>query len=239
MADKIDAQKKTCFPETLMKKSEWGMLTPLECDELFELSECRKYKPGETVFYQDDECRGLYLIEEGLISVRKLNSDGDGVVLRLSQGGDTLGYRPLLAQQTHHASAVVLKESVICFFAAKQALSVILKNPQFGLAFLRREALELGVAEERFLQTAKESVRTRLIHLILVLHKHFGEHANEGSTVLNLPISRDEMASMIGVRVESLCRSISLLTKERHIECSGRNIRINNIGAMIDEISCL
>lgn len=237
MLDDGNCDNNACFPKKIIKETEWGALTSSEREDLFKLSVCRKYQVGEMIFHQADECRGLYLIREGLVSVRKQCLDGSEVIIRLARGGDTLGYRPFLADQPHLASAQVMQNSLICFFAASQIKKILLENPHFGFEFLQREARELGDAEERFQQTVSQSVRIRLIHLLLVLNQYYGMPIQKGSLDLELPISRQDMASMIGIRVESLSRTIKHLTDDGLLNFSGRHVRIHNLELMAEEIS--
>lgn len=73
---------------------------------------------GETIFLQDDPCRGLYIVGNGLIAVRKVNDEGKSAIVRLAYPGDTPGYRPLLASENHRASAEVIVKARVCFLQA-------------------------------------------------------------------------------------------------------------------------
>ena len=159
ISDKTTKANEDCFTASGQKMAEWEALTPEEREELYKQSVCRKYHPGETVFCQDDKCRGVYFIKEGLVRVYKITAGGDTVTLRLAKSGDTLGYRPFLSGQPHLAFAEALNESIVCFFSAGQMKKLLLENPRSGFKFLEKAARELGQAEERFAEAVTQDVR--------------------------------------------------------------------------------
>jgi len=233
----ISKGQNACFPVEILEIPQWCALTDQEREELYECSICRTYHPGEMIFHQGDECCGVYLVKEGLVGVRMESPEGDTVTLHLARPGDALGYRPFLAGESHKAGAEVLKETMVCFFAGSQMKKILLKNPCFGFEFLRRGARDLGEAEQKFQQTITQNVRIRLIHLLLVLEKHYGQQLSDGTVELDLPISRRDMASMIGIRVESLSRTIRHLTCDGLVRFSGHRAWINDIKRMVEEIT--
>lgn len=220
------------FPET----PEWQTLTLAEREALSEIGRQRRYRAGELIFHQDDECCGIYLILEGLVSVHKNGLEGNMVTLHLAREGDVLGYRPFLAEQHHLASAQVVRDCSVVFFAASHIKKILLKNVEFGMALLRREARELGVAESRFQEAVTQHLRHRLLNLLLVLKKHYGSGLPNGEVLLDLPISRQEMASMIGVRVETLSREIRHLTNDGLVEFSGHRAWLKDLPRIEDEL---
>lgn len=216
--------------------SEWDVLGEDEIS-LFNTSVAhRNYSSGETIFIQDDPCKGLYIIESGLVAVRKMDDEGRSVVIRLGYPGDTLGYRPLLAKEDHRASAEVTKDSRICFLDAKIARQLAASNPDLGMGFLERTVKALGEVEERFFEVAVQSVRVRLVHLLILLQDKCGRFASDGTLILELPLTRQDLASMIGARPESVSRAFLELKKDGLAESSGREIHVTQYDRLIEEL---
>jgi CRP/FNR family transcriptional regulator len=226
-----------CFPETVLERSEWRVLAAEDLAELCMKARCRAYRPGETIFYEGDPCRGVYFISEGLIGVRKEDPEGDSVLLHLATHGDTLGYRPFLAGDSHRASAEVLKASNICFFDSETMRALLRDNPHLGLEFLGRATRELGTAENRFYEAVRLNLRTRVAHLLLLFRDRYATVEADGRILLDLPISRQDMAAMIGVRAESLSRTIRTLSDEGLIDVSGHRAWILDMDRLIAEVA--
>jgi len=197
---------------------------------------CRRYKVGETLFMQDEPCKGLYFIEQGLIAVRKVDKDGRTAVVRLGFNGDTLGYRPMLAKERHRASADVIKAATVCFMDTKTMMEILHHNPELGIKFLERTAKALGDVEERFFEVAALNVRVRLVHLILLLSDRFGVVSDDGLLILELPLTRRDMASMIGAQPESVSRTIHDLQVEGLASFSGRYVHVAEYDLLADEL---
>ncbi|NQU58909.1 MAG: Crp/Fnr family transcriptional regulator [Rhodospirillales bacterium] len=216
--------------------SEWCTLKAEEVALFNAAVVCRSYKAGETVFMQDDPCKGLYIIESGMIAVRKMDSDGRTAVIRLGYPGDSIGYRPLLAKENHRASAEVAKDSRVCFLNAKTTWQLISNNPALGLRFLERTAKALGEVESRFFEVAALSVRVRLVHLLILLRDKCGSISADGTLVLELPLTRQDLASMIGARPESVSRAFHELKEDGLARSSGRQVHVTQYDRLIEEL---
>ncbi len=217
--------------------SEWSVLTEDELNFLNSKKVCRKYVRGDVVFHEGDPCRGIYCVESGLIGIRKTDVDGNSVLLaRIAVAGSTMGYRPLLAGENHRARAEVMEESIICFIEKKAVWELLSHNPNLGLKFLQIATRDLGEAEEAIFQLSTLDLRTRLVHLLLVFMKHYGTVSRDGMVELELPMSRIDLAAMVGARPESFSRIIRKIEADGIAEFSGRLVTIPEIGRLHEEI---
>ncbi len=217
--------------------SEWNELTEDELNFLSSKKICKKYARGEMVFHEGDACRGIYCVESGLIGIRKADADGNSVLLgRLAEAGSTLGYRPLLAGENHRASAEVMKESTVCFIEKKAVWELLSHNPNLGLRFLQIATRDLGAAEEEIFQLTALDLRARLVHLLLVFMDHYGTVSRDGTVRLELPLSRPDLAAMVGARTESVSRAFRKIEDDGIAEFSGRMVTIPNIERLHKEI---
>jgi CRP-like cAMP-binding protein len=190
---------------------EWCALREVDLKIIEETADRSKYDAGDIVFFEGAEVKGVYYIESGLVGVRKSDPNGNSTLLKIAQHGDTLGYRPLIANQPHRASAEVLKPSVVCFIDANTVRGLIQSTPALGLNLLARVATDLGDAEEKYHESVTLSIRARFAHLLIILQDKFGQIGNDGSLHFTLPVSRSDLAAMLGVRRESISRIINEL----------------------------
>ena len=86
------------------------------------------------------------------------------------------------------------------------------------------------------LESATLPVRARFAHLLLVLKERYGVAGKGGAIVLELPLSRQDMAAMIGVRPESMSRTIRSFEDDEIALFSGRRVQIHNVQDLIDEL---
>lgn len=225
-----------CIDNGISKDCLWSVLTKEDVDGFNRSAICREYTPGETIFMDGDPCKGLYFVKSGLVGVRKIDIDGQSTLLRLASKGDTLGYRPFLAEQSHRASAQVIEDARICFVDAPTVRTILQNNHELGIAFLKCTARALGEAEEQLFKMAVLNVDTRVVHLLVLFHDQWGSHLEDGSVNIRLPITRDDMASMIGAHPDSVTRAIRHLESKGVMQVEGRSFRIREFDLLAEQL---
>lgn len=225
-----------CFTCQTRERTEWCVLSEGELGLVNEGKSCREFLPGEVVFREGDACQGVYCVEAGLVGAWKTDAGGNEVLLRLSHPGDTMGYRAFLADSEYHNTAEAMEPSVLCFINAQTVRSLIGHNPALGLRFFKHAAQDLDAAEEKVLQTASLSVRARFAHLLLVLRDRYAIKDDKGGLVMDLPLSRQDLAAMIGTRPESMSRTIRSLEEDDIAHFSGRRVHVPHVAALLREL---
>ncbi|MBM3564972.1 MAG: Crp/Fnr family transcriptional regulator [Alphaproteobacteria bacterium] len=218
------------------ERTEWCGLDRADVKTIDEVKSARTYMPGDVLYHQGDSCAGVYCVRAGLIGLRKLDHDGNSALVRLAYAGDTIGYRSFLAGETHHLSAEVLKPSRVCFIEQATARRILEGNPALGLRFLRHATRDLDDAEDKFLQSTNSDIRMRMAHLLFILKDRFATENKDGRMTLELPLSRQDMAAMIGVRPETMSRAIRKLEDDGLAFFSGRTVRVPDTAALFAEI---
>lgn len=199
----------------------------------------KDYGSGEIVFAQGADNDGVYCVSGGTVGIRRLDQNGNSVLLGLAYPGDTIGYRSFLTGGEHKTSAEALGPSVLCHVDRATLSGLLAGNPALGLRFLQRSIGELEHAHDMMFRQATLSNRHKLVHLLLVLvNKHGQRHAN-GSQSIELPVSRRDLASMVGARHETISRIIGRLETDGVAHFSGRQVTIPSMEALTAEIDCL
>lgn len=235
-AQKLAAINADCFTCQARDRAEWCALSDKELKRLNESKNVREYLPGEVLFHQGDSCNGIYCFDAGMVGIRKIDADGNSVLLGLVYPGDTIGYRALLAGTDHLVSAEAIKPTTICFIERSTVTALLNENPALGLQFLRHAAEEVNEAEEKFLQSVTLSVRARFAHLLLILRERYSTSANEEAFSLELPLSRQDLAAMIGVRPETMSRTIRQFEDDGVAHFSGRTVHVPLVANLLDEV---
>ncbi len=154
-------------------------------------------------------------------------------ILRIAGPGDILGYRSLFADEPYHATAEVLEAAEICCIDKNAFFSVLSTNPSLSLSIIKKIAIELRNAETLATSIAQRPVRERMAELLLTLKQSYGRPVKKG-VVIDLKLSREEMAEMIGVTQETAIRLLSDFRKEGMIEVREREITVVNTPSLLD-----
>jgi len=185
------------------------------------------YKKGQTIFFQGNPPFGLYCINSGKIKVSKLGNDGKESIIRIAGPGDVLGHRSLFSDENYTATATVIEDSAICFLDKKFIYKAVEQEPTVALNLIQKLSKEMGQAEAKSAAMSQKNVRERLAELLLMLKKTYG--IQEGNRWrLDIKLTREEMASMVGTANETIIRFISEFKEQGLIEQEGKIIYIVN-----------
>jgi CRP-like cAMP-binding protein len=202
-------------------------LGPVALAEVSSNKVTNTYKKGHTIFFQGNPSFGLFCVNSGKIKISKFGTDGKESIIRIASGGDVLGHRSLFSNENYTATATVIEESTICFLDKKFIMQAIQDQPSIALELIQKLSREMGSAEARTASLSQKNVRERLAELFLTLKKNYG--IPEGTrTKLDIRLSREEIASMVGTANETIIRFISEFRDEGLIEQEGKVIYILN-----------
>lgn len=225
---------KTCSSCANRLAAEWSVLEGAAASYVDDTRRSRHFLAGEAIYHEGDEATGIYCVSSGLVGIRKVDSDGESVLLRLVRPGQTFGYRSLLTGTPHGVSAEALKEGRICQVPAATVHRMAAESPALVMAFFRHLAEDMAEAENKVMETVTASCRVRFLRLLMA----FGgeSEAEAGARVrLELPVSRQDIASLIGVRSETMSRVIRAIENEGLAHFKGRHVDIPDARRLADE----
>lgn len=214
-----------------------GIFCDLEKASLDKVSDTKitnVFKKGQTLFVQDNPPFGLYCISKGNIKVTKTDSNGKESIVRLAKKGDVLGHRSIFTNQFYSATATALEDTVVCFLDKKFIINLVKNEPTVAMKLIERLGKDMGVAEGKISSFHQKSVRERVAEFLLLLKEGHGEIIEDGRTKLNIKLSRDEMASIVGTATETLIRIISELKKDKVIDQESKVIFIKDEEALLE-----
>ncbi len=214
-----------------------SMFCDLSKEELEKLSEhktCIRYKKGQTLFYEGTRPMGLFCINSGKVKVYKISADGKEQILYLAKPGDFLGYRALISEEFYNAAATVIEEGAICYIPKSDFLHILNNNPQFFQKIIKKMCSDMGVMEEKLVTIAQKSVRERLAATLLMLKETYGLEGDQ-SELIDIALSREDLANIIGTATETVIRLLSDFKQNKLIAFEGKKIKVLNQQALVRE----
>jgi CRP/FNR family transcriptional regulator len=188
------------------------------------------YARGQAIYYEGMEPTGLFCIHSGLVKLSKMNGDGKEHILRLVKEGALLGTTSLLADSSYSHAATALSETSVCFIPRRIFVELVREDHRLAMQILSRLAEEQHDYENRLIKMAYHTVRERLADTLLFLREISGVQ-HDGQT-LNVMLTREEMANLVGTATETVIRLLSQFQEDRIIELKGRRIKILNTGRL-------
>lgn len=206
---------------------EFSSLKALTRDELALISDTKnafRVKKGQVLFNEGENLNGVFCVKEGVCKLSKLNSGGKDSILKLAGKGELLGQRSMINEETSNLTAVALEEMLVCFIPKKEVMQHFTNNNQFSLLITKDICNHLKDADMGIANHSHRSVKERLALLLLHLEELGGKDSESG--VLNISLSREDMANMVGTATESCIRLLSEFKKNDLIRVSGKYIAI-------------
>lgn len=204
-------------------------LKSLNKDELIRISACktsRTIKKGEVIFDEGEHINGVFCISDGVCKVSKMSSNGRDQIIHLVKKGDILGERSLISDEAANLKATAINDMEVCFIPRDEIIKDLAKNPEFSMNILKDLASSLKIADNFIVDMAQKTVKQRLAEMLLNLNDKFGTNRDH---VLDIHLSREDIANIIGTATESAIRLLSEFKKEKMILLKGKNITLIDI----------
>jgi len=209
-----------------------AVLTPEEREALAAAGRTRVLKRGEMLFAAGDEDAACATLLSGALKVSSVDVEGNEQILALVHPSGFIG--ELFSPFAHH-DVVALTESRLCTFARVDIERAIEDYPALARALLRRSQADLLASRNLLELTGHASAEARLAAL---LHD-FAAAASESSCHLarrfELPLTRGEIANMLGLTIETVSRKLGDLEEMGAIRREGkRGIALTDPGLLVE-----
>jgi CRP-like cAMP-binding protein len=214
-----------CDSCSLETGSIFKYLTPDEVEALNFEKDFRHYKRGDILYQEGNRISGFFCVHSGIIKVFKTGFDGKEQIIRFAKKGDIIAYRSVLSNELACTSAKVIEDCQVCFIPSEILTSFIKTNPSYALELLKLACHELGEANSFITDIAQKTVRERLAEVLLFLVNDFGL---DNDSFLNISLTREELANIVGTATESVIRLLSEFKSDKLVELNGRKIKILN-----------
>lgn len=185
----------------------------------------RAYKKGEIIFHEGQPGSAFYLIESGRIKIYKLAEDGRELIFSIFGNAEIFGDVPVFDGGRYPASAAAIVDTETLYITRADFEALINDFPQIGLKIIRVLGKRLRRAHRLVMEMAVKSVPQRLAGLLLRLAEEYGR-PEDGAVLIELPLSRQEIADLIGVSRETATRELSKFGRSGVVELEGKKIRL-------------
>jgi CRP-like cAMP-binding protein len=235
----VSTKKNIRIPCTLCAGKEHSLFADLPREDMETMSlhkTCIRYKKGQTLFYEGTRPMGLFCINSGKVKVYKISSEGKEQIIKLGKPGDFLGYRALISEEFYNSSATVIEEGAMCYIPKSDFLDILQNNPAFFRKMAKRVAHELGLMEQKLVTIAQKSVRERLAATLIMLKETYGmEEEGEESNLIDIALSREDLANIIGTATETVIRLLSDFKTQKLISLQGKKIKVLDPQGLVRE----
>jgi CRP/FNR family cyclic AMP-dependent transcriptional regulator len=159
------------------------------------------YKKGETIYHPDTQPRAVYFIKAGKVKMVTVNNDGQDFIQGIFKANEYFGEPALLLGKPYLAYTIAIQDSEIIAVNKKEFFQFLELDSDFSMRLIltlsNRLFYKSMMLEELANEHADHRVKTLLIYLL-----------KDVAPGQELNVTRQQMADMTGLRVETVIRLI-------------------------------
>ncbi len=196
-----------------------AVLQPEERSTLSRSGRHRTLARGETLFAAGDKMDLCATLVSGALKITSFDADGNEHILALIHPSGFIGE---FFQPFADYDVVALSDSKLCTFADSEMEAAIESYPALARALLRRAQEDLHTSRAMQALTTKASGRARVAALLLGFAQAASNSPCHPADRFELPLTRGEMAGMLGLTIETVSRQLTALEKAGAIRREGK-----------------
>lgn len=202
-----------------------------DTDELAELEAMKSYrswKAGETIVLEGETLTFVGSLVVGCATLTRSMEDGRMQMVGLLLPSDFVG-RP--GRQTAPYEVVAATDVTLCLFDRAAFENMIARTPHVAQRLLEMSLDELDAARDWMLVLGRKTAREKVATLLASILRR--APVSERPLRADLPLTREAMASYLGLTIETVSRQMTGLRKEGVIGLEGKR------GVMCDDLAAL
>jgi CRP-like cAMP-binding protein len=176
--------------------------------KILELARKRQFPKEAFFFRQDDPANLLYVLTAGEVKLTRLTPEGSQVLLQFIHPGEMFGGISVFGDATYPVSAQAAQDCAVLTWDTETLGRMMEAYPGMALNAMRHLAGRVQEMQQRNLELATERVERRIAHALLRLAQASGRKV-EGGVLIDLAMSRQDLAEMTGTTLYTVSRTLS------------------------------
>lgn len=194
-----------------------------EVVSIIRMGDLRNYSQGETIFHEEEECAGMFVLIKGKVILHKLGPEGQEGVINALEPVIMFNEVATLDGGSNPVSAVAMADCRLWHISRENMQALILQYPQIGLSLLGVLALRNRQLVNYYSDLSFRSVHARLA-------KHLLDLSHQGAQ----PIDRKQnpirlMAARIITTPEAISRTLRTFSSTGLIQYNRLEIQISDL----------
>ncbi|WP_348944713.1 fumarate/nitrate reduction transcriptional regulator Fnr [Chitinibacter sp. FCG-7] len=206
-------------------------LSPEEMQELDGIiTQARPVKRGEALYRAGEPFRSLYAIRLGFFKASVISEDGREQVTGFHMSGELMGM-DAISTDVHTCDAIALEDSEVCELPFNDIEELSREIPLLQRHFHKVMSREIVRDHGVMLLLGNMKAEERLAAFLLNLSQRFAIRGYSSSS-FHLRMTREEIGSYLGLKLETVSRTLSKFQDQGFIKVQNRLIELENIDSL-------
>jgi CRP/FNR family transcriptional regulator len=192
------------------------------------------YPRGAMLFMEGQEPRGVFVLCHGRAKLSTSSPDGRTVILRIAEPGELLGLSATIAGRPYDTTAELLEPAQTKYIPRETFLKFLRQNGEAAVRVAQQLSSNYHAAcQEIRALGLSSSASEKLARLLLEWSAQHPNHAPaEGGIRMNVNLTHQEIAQLIGSSRETVTRMFADFKKKKLIDVKGATLVIRNKSAL-------
>lgn len=192
-----------------------------QLDAVARIAKLQTYTKGDPIFFEGDRCPGFFVVKSGRVKVYKTSPDGKEQILHWFAAGDRFAEVPAFDGGCYPASAAALEATELLLFPNEALLELLQAQPTLAFNLLAALARHLRRFAQLIDTLSLKEVPSRLAGYLLRLSDR-----NDGADLVELDLSKGQLAAFLGTIPETLSRTFAKLSQRQILELEGNRVKL-------------
>ena len=197
----------------LRKLSLFKDLSDAEMKELEPYCSTSTFRKKETIFSEGEPPEWFYLVLSGKVKITKLSHEGKEVILEVISPTDIFGGVAVIKGFPYPANAIAMEDAEVLKISRKNLLRLVDRFPNLMYCMAMQMGERMKSSYDSLKNIALERVEARIAALLLKLAGKVGVESKHG-TVIDMRLTKQDVADMVGTTVETSIRTFSKFKKQ-------------------------
>ncbi|TYP94825.1 cAMP-binding domain of CRP or a regulatory subunit of cAMP-dependent protein kinases [Fodinibius salinus] len=166
------------------------------------------FAKGEVIYRQGNTSTMLRVVVAGNVKLVAHTLEGEGVLLDMLQPGDFFGNLTAGSKEVYNETAETQTDACILAIRLPDFREIMNRCPSVAMSVLDITTDRLNESRQRIQHLSTLPVTKRIAHILVTLGNKFGEE-NRYGLLIQLPLSRKDLADMAGTSTATTSRVMS------------------------------
>ena len=209
---------------------------PQQCCLVFDSVKQVRFAKGETLFSQGEASCCVYALSKGIVKLCDVSHGGDEQIVGFASPHRLMVGLRSLSRTVYSVTAIAETDVEACKIRKRSLLAAMSQDPEVGIRLIDALNSQLDMSRALMRVAEHHGAKTKIAAFLCLLVPQL----NGGGHNVEFPFSRAEIAGLLGLTEETVCRHMAALRREEILYAPRGRIEIRNwdrLHAAAEEIS--
>jgi CRP-like cAMP-binding protein len=206
-------------------------LSPDALDHILSQATTLRLPKAEAAFRQGEHADRFFLLLHGRLRVTRINPEGQQMVVRFIGPGDMFGVAMAIQVEAYPGTATAAVESLALAWPNAVWNELLARHPGLAVNTMQALGARLQESQKRILDISTQQVEQRIAGAVLQLAQQAGRRLEEGM-LIDFPLSRQDVAEMIGTTLHTVSRTLSAWEDIGLVECGRQRVLVRDMAGL-------